>query len=128
MYQTVKQLNGGMESAFNELLELFLEKFPVELLTQHDEREWDMSKTYTPNYACIWNDKANIGEKCHIFQKNSQFALVLFKEGLSLRYKHIYRLEDLSIFSEEIPNKKDTILLVILCMAMFILSIKKNTP
>lgn len=89
------------ETDFNELLAAFdktIAKIDTVIETE-DDITWDLTKEYTPNYACIWNKIELIGTPCGILQKNHQFALVAFiepKNEIEL-LQSLYRLEDLEV-------------------------------
>ena len=88
------------EEDFNQLIKIFDKDIFTTTDMDNDTTEWDMNKTYSPNYACIWNSPRAINKKCRVMQKNSQVALVQFVEpvkGIKSIAGCIYRLEDLSI-------------------------------
>lgn len=92
---TEEQARSGLEDFYNA--------FPVvkTLTTNEDFSEWDMSMSYTPNWACIWNDPKDRGKELKIICKDSLMAIVLFVGNTkNLTSKHFYRLEDLSPFKK----------------------------
>lgn len=102
MYQQTSKVDlshlGNPEEQFGKLLDIFRECTDVrDELVEPDNTEYDLSKAYTINWACIWNKPSNIGRKCIIVQKNDRWALVIFQDDTELTQDKIYRLEDLSI-------------------------------
>lgn len=106
MYQTLKTLNIP-EEAIIELWGVFkstvLAKTPSvaeSIENKTDDTEWDLTRTYYPNHACLWNKPFNINKPCRIMIKNSFIALVHFEGENSTEenvLERIYRLEDLSL-------------------------------
>jgi hypothetical protein len=101
MYQKHKALQVtediNHENDFNNLSNIFFES--INLKPEAIEKnitEWDLTKSYKPNHACIWNKIDNIGKECIIIQKNDSIALVAFDMVLDITLSNIYRLEDLS--------------------------------
>lgn len=91
----------GRDFIFNNLISTLFAKTGLKNKDslEHTE-EYDLSKTYIPNHACIWNRTQNIGRPCAILVKDTRFALIGFiGEDLenSCCTPNIYRLEDLSL-------------------------------
>jgi len=62
------------------------------------DAQWDLSKTYIPNWSCVWNKRSNIGRKCKIMAKDFRIACVKFEDDENwdvLKVSNWYRLEDL---------------------------------
>lgn len=98
MYQSHLNYTGPGQEAFEELMINFSKEMKI-TLDSFSSEEWDLSKTYFPNHACLWNDYQKIGRRCVILQKNDKMALVAFSEKSPkpMNLLHcLYRLEDLS--------------------------------
>lgn len=89
----------------------FFEKTITKFELDSNSQEFDLSKEYIINHACIWNDISYIGKRCSIVEKNDKIAVVYIEseEYLDL-LKCIYRLEDLTVASlpRTIKKKKST--------------------
>ena len=71
-----------------------------ELVSETDDREWDMEAYYIPNHAAIWNNIPNMKVKCTIMEKDDFIAVVQFEgkdNTLDNLMSRIYRLEDLTL-------------------------------
>ena len=100
MYQ--QSTNKFTEKDFNTLVKAFKESI-CNLSMIEDNSEWDLSKKYLINWACIWNKPNNVGKVCKILQKNNQLSLVVIKDkslNIDNILEHLYRLEDLSIYND----------------------------
>ncbi len=95
MYQS--NTTEHSEEDFNSLVKSFeasVTKFPLDVISI----EFNMDKTFEPNWACIWNKVDNIGKPCKIIQKNSKLALVMFLDNILNKtlLQNLYRIEDLN--------------------------------
>ena len=54
--------------------------------------EFDLTKIYIVNWACIFNNPSLVGSECQILAKDSKIAIVAFED----RTINTYRLEDLT--------------------------------
>jgi len=97
MFQTI--IPDIIEEDFQEVEDLFSSHIFDANNMSSDDSEWDMAATYTPNWACGWNNRDAIGEPCRIISKNSRIAHVVFS-NMEVKDvpKTLYRLEDLSKF------------------------------
>lgn len=94
-------LGDNPEEQFEKLISIFKESLNVDKIKlEQDNTEWDLSKRYLINWACIWNKIKNINRDCRIVQKNSELALIMFIDDTTITSDKIYRLEDLTL----IPN------------------------
>ena len=87
-----------IEKDSETLTRLFEEEYSV--LENIDNREYDLSKKYLINWACLHNNPKFVGREGKIIQKNNKLALVLvdLEAGeYCTTIQAIYRLEDLSI-------------------------------
>ena len=82
---------------YDKLLSAFYKNTMNESSFESSDEEWDISKTYKPDHACIWNKIKAIGSECKILTKNERIALVVFKENKFNEdlMPRLYRLEDL---------------------------------
>jgi hypothetical protein len=85
------------ESEFNKLCKIVKETIGITDTLDKDTREYDLTKQYIPNWACIWNKIDNINRPCNIVLKNDELAMVVFEKSEKVRLELFYRLEDLSI-------------------------------
>jgi hypothetical protein len=53
--------------------------------------EFDLTKAYIVNWACIFNNPSLVGNECQILAKDSKIAIVAFADNTI----NTYRLEDL---------------------------------
>ena len=101
MYQTLREIP---EEEFNNMIKTFEKTVSkiTEFCTDEDNSEWDLSKTYIPNHAAIWNQVERINQTCRVISKNSKVAIVMFtnQESGLLPFMY-YRLEDLSKNNKE---------------------------
>lgn len=94
----VIRIHEGFIKNFKELLELEYGD-ETDLSIEPDDNEWDLTKKYTPNHACIWNSVDRIKSEATIITKDNTFAIVAFKDSNNvLKTEQIYRLEDLSYY------------------------------
>lgn len=86
------------QGEFSKLITLFKDNigFKYPELLERDEKEYDLSKNYIINWACIWNKVSNVGRQCIIVQKDDQIALVVFPDDMEITQDKFYRLEDLT--------------------------------
>lgn len=96
MYQANTGFKGPDEKEFEELTSRFEKKIGISL-ESYSKEEWDLTKKYKPNHACLWNNPENIGVTCVILQKNEKMAFVAFEAAQKNMVHQIYRLEDLSV-------------------------------
>ena len=82
------------EKDFKKLVSVFEESY---IKLESNSIELDLSKTYKPNYACLWNKVDNIGKNCKIIQKNDKMCLVVFEDNNKDILSNLYRIEDLTI-------------------------------
>ena len=99
MYQTInRKFKEECLTHLTTLLEENIARFKLEV----NSSKLDLTKKYTPNWACLWNNPNNIGKSCKILQRNEKVAIVVFEGENSISkeklLEHIYRIEDLSLF------------------------------
>jgi hypothetical protein len=83
---------------FKELVKGFEKTILKSLVLATDTTEWNLTKTYRINWACIWNKPTNMGKSCTVLFKDDKVAFVAIKGTSSSHVVHnLYRLEDLTL-------------------------------
>ena len=109
MYQQNKRFKlfylENPEKEFEKLIKIFKEESKLNIELNKSEIEFDLSKMYCPNHACIWNKIKNIDRKGYIVQKNNELALLVFPNDMKITLDKFYRLEDLTLTTNNQNNE-----------------------